>query len=71
MQCRWYSNGLFKFLAARSYNWVIRLDDDSQVQMGVGTLGAWPLFGLPRTDWTALSFLITTIAFVNQVMFAV
>ncbi|KAL6752116.1 nucleotide-diphospho-sugar transferase [Haematococcus lacustris] len=29
--CRWYSNGLFHWLARRGYRWVLRLDEDSEV----------------------------------------
>ncbi|KAF5836581.1 nucleotide-diphospho-sugar transferase [Dunaliella salina] len=40
--CRWYSNGLFKYLAARGYAWVLRLDEDSKVLSPAKTdLVAW------------------------------
>mmetsp|Transcript_27771 Transcript_27771/g.75111 ORF Transcript_27771/g.75111 Transcript_27771/m.75111 type:complete len:324 (-) Transcript_27771:845-1816(-) len=40
--CRWYSNGLFKYLAARGYAWVLRLDEDSKVLSPARTdLVAW------------------------------
>jgi hypothetical protein len=29
--CRWYANGLFKHLAQLGYDWVFRLDEDSEV----------------------------------------
>lgn len=29
--CRWYSNGIFKYLRRYGYKWILRLDEDSEV----------------------------------------
>lgn len=40
--CRWFSNGVFHYLHKLGYDWVIRLDEDSQVLTPVTQdMAAW------------------------------